>query len=123
VLLGLVKVPSDWVNPLEQISQYSQLEGPEREFIRIKHFTKPFREALTYFTAGRKFYIDSHGRLGLGPRDVKKGDEIVILFGGHVPYHLRKEDSQHRLIGELFVDGLMTGESLQVVGETTFMII
>jgi Heterokaryon incompatibility protein (HET) len=108
-LIGLWEVPNDWVDPMEQTGQFTDLVDGELELIRIKNYTKPFREALRYFTAGRKFYISSFGHLGLGPRSVEKGDEIVILFGGHVPYLLRKDSNRYRLVGESFVDGLMEG--------------
>jgi len=45
-------------------------------------------KALRYLY-GRRVFMTTAGRLGLGPCDMKEGDEIVIMGGGKVPYVLR----------------------------------
>jgi hypothetical protein len=45
------------------------------------------------------------------------GDVVVVLFGGKVPFVLRRvyearDGEQWRLVGECYVDGVMFGEVL-----------
>lgn len=61
----------------------------------------------------RRAYITRSGALGIGPKVMKEGDEIVVLFGGRVPFLLRPADGvqklqqpqlgpQHVFIGETY---------------------
>lgn len=38
----------------------------------------------------RRFFLTADGRMGLCPRGAMEGDSIVVLYGGSVPYVLRK---------------------------------
>jgi hypothetical protein len=38
----------------------------------------------------RKFFTTATGRMGLCPRDTQVGDTVAVLYGGSVPYALRK---------------------------------
>ena len=41
------------------------------------------------------------GYIGLAPKDVRQGDAIVVLFGGAVPFIIRKElEHYYTFIGE-----------------------
>ncbi len=59
---------------------------------------------------------DSEGLVGLAPRYAQLGDYVCILFGGSVPFILRRHEKDGRclweLIGESYVDGKMDGEAL-----------
>ncbi|KAJ4374357.1 hypothetical protein N0V83_003098 [Neocucurbitaria cava] len=60
----------------------------------------------------RKFFITAEGRIGLCPTDAQEGDEVVILYGGSVPYVLRETGAGcWTFVGECFVDGIMFGEA------------
>ncbi|KAF2844975.1 HET-domain-containing protein [Plenodomus tracheiphilus IPT5] len=60
----------------------------------------------------RKFVLTSSGRMGLCPRETGAGDNIVILYGGSVPYVLRAMPSgDWKFIGECYIDGIMFGEA------------
>lgn len=62
----------------------------------------------------REFFVTSHGRMGLCPRDTRAGDLIVVLYGGSVPYVLRKAgENGWRFVGECYVDGIMFGEAMR----------
>lgn len=52
--------------------------------------------------------------MGLAPPTVKEGDEICILFGGCVPFILRKrpENGLYQYIGEAYVSDIMDGEAI-----------
>ncbi|PQE22890.1 heterokaryon incompatibility protein [Rutstroemia sp. NJR-2017a BBW] len=71
------------------------------------------------------FFLASNGMVGLCPWAARKGDVIVILYGGNVPFLLRpvsseveggdnsKEVKRFELVGECFVSGVMHGEYLR----------
>lgn len=60
----------------------------------------------------RKFFITAKGRMGLCPRDTEVGDDVVVLYGGSVPYVLAaKSDHKWAFVGECYVDGIMFGEA------------
>lgn len=66
----------------------------------------------------RRLFITSSGHLGLGPASMMSGDIVAVLFGGKVPFVLRRvEDDQWKLVGECYVDGFMQGEALTTRGE------
>ena len=51
--------------------------------------------------------------MGIGPPATRFGDDVAILFGGGVPYILRKEENSSMFIGESYIHGLMKGEEVQ----------
>ena len=53
------------------------------------------------------------GYVGLGPKGVRKGDEICVLFGNDVPFVLRRVGQHHVVVGQCFVLGLMDGEAIE----------
>jgi hypothetical protein len=71
----------------------------------------------------RRLFVTAHGRFGLGPWKVRKGDTVCILLGGETPFILRRTECPkktrrsdeenntprvyHGLVGEAYVDGLM----------------
>jgi hypothetical protein len=76
------------------------------------------------------FHTDT-GFIGLGPRNMREGDEVCILQGGRVPYILRRVpseasegESQSRdewnLVGECYVSGIMYGELVEGDGIDEF---
>lgn len=60
----------------------------------------------------RVFYTKS-GHFGLGPANMKSGDEVVALFGGKVLYVLRRKADHYQLIGDCYVHKAMHGEVLE----------
>lgn len=65
------------------------------------------------FCFQRSFFVTSKGRMGIGPPATRFGDDVAILFGGGVPYILRKEGNSSMFIGESYIHGLMKGEEVQ----------
>lgn len=53
--------------------------------------------------ANRKVYKTTTGILGLGPKFLKPGDCIVVLFGGSFPIVLRPRGGDWILIGETYL--------------------
>ncbi|KAI0543566.1 HET domain-containing protein [Xylaria curta] len=65
------------------------------------------------FCLGRKFIVTLAGRMGIGPTGTKPGDLVFVIFGGGVPYILRKQESGFLFVGESYIHGLMDGEAVK----------
>jgi hypothetical protein len=62
-------------------------------------------------TKQRRFLITEKGYMGLGPRETKVGDRIVILQGHRAPIVARHATSKHwRVVGDSYIHGIMEGE-------------
>jgi len=61
----------------------------------------------------RRFFITERGFMGLGPRRLLKGDVVVVLLGGSVPFVMRPKGSGYMLLGEAYVHGIMGGEAVE----------
>ncbi|OQV08239.1 hypothetical protein CLAIMM_12545 [Cladophialophora immunda] len=79
-----------------------------------------YNAALRQSAIGRRFFRTTKGYMGMGPKNLTKGDHIVILKGGSLPFVLRKADAGDvdgmpvfTLLGEAYVHGLSEGEILQ----------
>lgn len=69
-----------------------------------------------------RLFISALGHVGLCPSETRKGDNIFVPCGGHVPYIIRpkrgkgqtrqavSEKQQWTLVGEAYVHGIMHGE-------------
>ena len=60
---------------------------------------------------GRRMVRTSKGYIGLVPSTTQPGDCVWLLEGGNVPFILREEGRDMRLVGEAYVHGIMTGEA------------
>lgn len=65
------------------------------------------------FCHNRSFIITSRGRCGISPLGTQVGDVVAVLFGGGVPYVIRRHEHGFLFVGESYVDGLMEGEAVQ----------
>jgi hypothetical protein len=80
-------------------------------------------------TCNRTFFISEKGHMGLGPSNAASGDKIAVLFGGKVPYILRKneyEGSENpeitwKFLGDSYVHGIMDGEVIESLGKGEVM--
>jgi hypothetical protein len=61
----------------------------------------------------RRFLMTEDGYMGLAPSEAEVDDEICLLFGGEVPYVVRRVDQHHRFIGDCYVHGIMDGEAME----------
>jgi hypothetical protein len=86
------------------------------------------------FTTGRplienrRLYCTTHGDFVLTSDKVKAGDDVVILYGGRVPFVLREERKEkYAVLAPCFFyqDKWMKGEKLasEPVGEETFELV
>lgn len=64
-----------------------------------------------YFSSNRKAFVTNTGHIGIGPNIIQPGDEVVVLYRGHMPYILRRRDDHHTYIGDCYVEDedLMSG--------------
>lgn len=61
----------------------------------------------------RTFILTLDGKLGIGPIDSRPGDNVVLLYGGQIPYIIRKRESGWEFLGESYIEGLMSGEAIK----------
>ncbi|KAF5685103.1 Het6 heterokaryon incompatibility [Fusarium denticulatum] len=96
--------PSAVVADLDMLSRIDCdfVMGPQRfeELIRTSHDSKMF--------------ITETGYVGFGPRCLKHGDVVCVLFGGGTPYVLRPTAApdEYLFLGPAYVHGLMDGETI-----------
>ena len=69
----------------------------------------------------RVFFKTKKGYLGLGPAEVQKGNHVVVLFGGSVPFILSQNQDSYHLVGECYTRGIMDGEVLRDVNIESVM--
>lgn len=105
-------------------------EHLERDFSLITadanmHFLSCLRVTLP----NRAFFITKGGLMGLGPKNIRTGDEVAVLSGSRVPFTLRNQRIafqqfdmgvgafrliwQYRVMGECYVHGVMNGEAVE----------
>lgn len=63
-------------------------------------------------------FLTADGRLGIGPHSVQQDDKVVIVRGCRVPLVLRRFRNQYRLVGPIYVSGIMQGEALWLHGRS-----
>lgn len=61
----------------------------------------------------RTLIMTLSGRIGIGPIDSRSGDWVTILYGGQIPYIIRKQDRGWAFTGESYIQGLMDGEAVR----------
>ena len=72
-----------------------------------------FHEAFARACLDRRFFVTQGGYMGIGPKTVKGGDRIVVLFGGKVPYILRPSGRRFKFVGDAYIPGLMDGQAVE----------
>jgi len=96
-----------------------------------------FLKTVNTMMRERILFRATNGFLGLGPKQVRPGDFICILFGCAVPVVLRKHELNkeqdarreqkadlYRLLGNCYVHGIMNGEFMKSSPEVmTFTIV
>lgn len=95
-------------NPLEQEIRHrtsDQLRSNWREYLmRVEETTD--RQAAVMFST-------KNGRIGIGTCSVQQDDVVVIVRNCQVPLALHPSGSYYRLVGPVYVSGIMQGEFVQ----------
>ncbi|KAK1625698.1 HET domain-containing protein [Colletotrichum phormii] len=65
----------------------------------------------------RKVFATRDGRVGIGPKTMQPGDEVVVLFGGRMPFIARQRGDHRLLIGSCYLvdEELMWGKVTEKV--------
>ncbi|KAL8688543.1 MAG: hypothetical protein Q9218_005569 [Villophora microphyllina] len=93
------------------------LEIPETDLVALGKAalagTDGFNRNARFASNNARLYLTQNGYLGLGPRMMRTGDEICVLFGGEVPFVLRRVRDHHLLIGGTYIhdDDIMLGKT------------
>lgn len=85
----------------------------ERLYLQVGGNPEQYVNLASNYCFSRAFIVSSTGKMGLGPSDTCVGDGICVLFGGGVPYVIRKQGIKKELVGELYLEGVMSGEAIQ----------
>ncbi|EMT62726.1 Heterokaryon incompatibility protein 6, OR allele, partial [Fusarium odoratissimum] len=74
-------------------------------------------KALGFFAAiaqSRRFARTHMGLAGYVPMRAKRGDLVVVLYGSKVPFVVREQEhGRYSLVGECYMDGIMSGEGIR----------
>ncbi|KAF2675932.1 hypothetical protein K458DRAFT_482087 [Lentithecium fluviatile CBS 122367] len=71
-----------------------------------------YESVFLQLSAGRKFCVTNEGDPAWVPRDTKLGDCICFLAGCAVPFVVRPIDKSFGLIGDCYLHGMMSDESV-----------
>ena len=70
-----------------------------------------YRQTMRVTNDKTFFNTQGTGFFGVGPPILQRGDRIVILLGGNMPFALRPaEEGRYKLLREVYVLGIMHGE-------------
>jgi hypothetical protein len=73
-------------------------DAPQHQ--RLEMFRRDVLSTMLRVNLGRRFVVTQKiGYMGLVPAAARIGDEIFILFGGSVPFILRREAYHYKLVG------------------------
>jgi hypothetical protein len=65
--------------------------------------------------SNRAFARTQQGRYVLGPRVMRRGDILCVLYGGKMPFVLRPwSNGEFLLVGECYTHGLMEGQAIDM---------
>jgi hypothetical protein len=113
---------------LEKVANHASFALDGNSYIRMNAYV----EALDMAVRGRSYFSTDGRRTGIGPSNTRVGDLVCVLMSGPTPYILRPDDSDasgssYTLVGESYVDGLMSSEALDLhdlgwISEETFII-
>jgi len=72
-----------------------------------------FMRALAAVWPGCRLFSTSNGRVGFARAVIQPGDELIIFYGGRVPFVLRSAGEYHQLLSQAHVHGIMKGEAMR----------
>lgn len=113
------KVYEMWWGLVQRNRKCDHEEGAQSQNpLQVTEEVVLFDQEVSNSTTCRTFFISEKGYIGLAPAIAVPGDKIAVLFGGKVPYIIRREESEERLstwtyIGDSYVHGIMDGEVIK----------
>ena len=79
-----------------------------------RHGKEEWSRSTNGASKNRKFARTKDGYYVLGPAVMEVGDVLCVLFGGKMPFCLRKVGDRYLLVGECYAYGLMKGEAVDM---------
>jgi hypothetical protein len=75
--------------------------------------SEAFVRGAMAFSHNRRVYLTRNGFIGIGPKVMRPGDEVCVLFGGRMPFVIRPMDDHHVFIGDTYLHDhdIMWGDS------------
>jgi hypothetical protein len=64
-------------------------------------------------TGTDRIFLTEKGLIGTGPSELLPADAVCVLFGGRVPFVLRRVGDHYLFVGLCYVHGIMYGEALE----------
>jgi hypothetical protein len=74
------------------------------------HAAHIYSRRAQFMTWGRSVGTTTNAHLAQLPFSASPGDQIVIFSGGKLPFVLRTEGDNHKVVGPCYIDGIMDGE-------------
>ncbi|RDW74779.1 hypothetical protein BP6252_05921 [Coleophoma cylindrospora] len=92
------------------ISQWAEALSRGFQFLHEKHL---YLNHIINMLNSRSLFITEDNYIGIGPGNLRPGDEVCILLGCPSPMILRPiGEAQYKVVGESYVQGLMNSEGL-----------
>ena len=88
--------------------EYKQLTNAVAKHVKSGTFSRDLQTSCL----GRKLFGTKEGYIGVGDVTLQADDLVCLLFGGKVPFILRKMEGHYRFIGECYLHGIMFGEAV-----------
>ena len=109
-------LPPSWKMPtfqqsLEALSAILHTEKVEIPNLGLDNGIEKFLGTAWNHCSEKSFVKTKEGYIGIMPRNSLPGDLVCVLLGCQMPMLLRQTNSQYRVVGPCYVDGLMNGEA------------
>ncbi|KAK0117282.1 hypothetical protein ONS96_013115 [Cadophora gregata f. sp. sojae] len=96
----------------------SSSSAPSSSSVESKE-TEENIQLILYSIVGRKLLITRSGFFGIGVKEIRAGDILVVLFGFDVPMVLRDCGGYFSMVGAARVGGIMEGKLMEFVEDGT----
>jgi hypothetical protein len=104
----------------EQSDEYEAMKTEfQAEYTELKNIvgehekSTAFSPELQNTCIGRKLFGTKDGYIGLGDDTLKADDLVCVLFGGKMPFILRRMEGYYKFIGECYLHGIMESEAVE----------
>jgi hypothetical protein len=109
-----------YFSPSPRVLDLADYDSPAEYLSVLKQWCErqdQFRDVAPVLMCGRQVYITKQGRVALLFPEAREGDKIIIFKGFPTPFVLRKDLVYHRIVGEAYVEDLMSGEAVSRSGD------
>lgn len=92
----------------------------QRPFRSERGLRQEFEYAVWWTVADSHVFVTETGFVGVATGFIEAGDVLAVLFGGSMPFILRKvehSEDRYKLVGYAIVHGLKNGEAIEAMEE------